>query len=341
MNTATNLAFIPFTCPHCGAFTEVELAYAGKSGPCFVCGRIVKVPYISTGTQIKTIQAAGVSPQAVATTTPVRSQMITAGLILLGACLLLGAIAGIGMKLAAPAIVALKKSSALNETQLNLQRIVGALKAYESQYGSLPPPYTVDEKGKKMHSWRVLILPFLGEHMLFSQYKMNEPWDSAENIRLAAKIPDVFTCSIDPSAKALGETSYVVVIGPRTAFRDPTLNADEKQKALERVKSGDITDGLESTALVVEYHGSGICWTEPKDLNFGRMSFNINEDRSNTEIRSKHDGCAFIIRADSKCIEIPDGTPAADVRAMLTIDGGEAIDWTEFDKEGAANDAGS
>jgi hypothetical protein len=333
MSTTSSIAFIPFTCPHCGAFTEVELAYAGKSGPCFVCGRTVKVPYVTTGTGLRTIQAEGVSPQAVATVTPARSQLINAGLILFGACLLLGAIGAIGFKLAAPAIIAIKKSSAMSESQSNMQQIVQALKAYEVQYGSLPPPYTVDANGKKMHSWRVLILPFLGENRVYGMYNMSEPWDSQNNIRLASEIPSVFHCTIDPSAKSLGETSYVVAIGPKTAFRDPTFNADEKTRENEKVKLNEITDGIESTILVVEYHQSGIGWTEPKDLNFGRMSFNINEDRSNTEIRSKHDGCAFVIRADGTPIKLEDGAAPGDVRAMLTIDGDEAIDWTQYDDD--------
>lgn len=339
MNTAASLAFIPFTCPHCGAFTEVELAYAGKSGPCFVCGRTVKVPYVSAGSSLKTINAQGVSPLAVATSSPVRSQMINAALILVGACLLLGAIAAVTLRLAAPAIVALKKSGAMTESQMKLRQIVQALKAYETQYGALPPPYTVDSKGKKMHSWRVLILPYLGAPHIYNQYNFAEPWDSPNNIRLAAQIPDAFSCSIDPSSKSLGETSYVVVLGPRTAFRDPTLNADEKTKNLEIVTSNEITDGLENTILVVEYHQSGIGWTEPKDLQFGRMSFNVNEDRSNTEIRSKHEGVVFAARGDGKAIRIEDGASAADVRAMLTIDAGEAIDWTEYDKDAVNQDA--
>jgi hypothetical protein len=337
MSTANSLAFIPFTCPHCGAFTEVELTYAGKSGPCFVCGRVIKVPYVTAGSQMQTVQAAGVSPLAVAAPTPVRSQLWSALFILLGACLLLGAIAAVGLKLAAPVVVALKKSAAENETQMNLQRIVAALKAYESQHGSLPPPYTVDANGKRLHSWRTLILPQLGEHGIYSQLKLNEPWDSAHNITLASQIPSVYTCSIDPSAKSLGETSYVVVVGPRTSFRDPTVNADEKTKADETVLSNEISDGLSGTVLVVEYHTSGICWLEPKDLNFGRMSFNVNEDRSNTEIRSKHDNCAFGARADGKPVRLNDGSASADIRAMLTIDGEEAIDWTEFEKDTIGN----
>ena len=32
---------------------------------------------------------------------------------------------------------------------------------YESVYHTLPPAYLTDAEGKPMHSWRVLILPYL------------------------------------------------------------------------------------------------------------------------------------------------------------------------------------
>ncbi len=35
---------IPFACPYCGLRTEVAEEYAGRSGPCAGCGRIVSVP---------------------------------------------------------------------------------------------------------------------------------------------------------------------------------------------------------------------------------------------------------------------------------------------------------
>lgn len=35
---------IPFTCPHCGAKTDVDERYAGQTGPCFQCGKTVTVP---------------------------------------------------------------------------------------------------------------------------------------------------------------------------------------------------------------------------------------------------------------------------------------------------------
>ena len=35
---------IPFTCPHCGATTDVAEEYAGETGPCARCGKTITVP---------------------------------------------------------------------------------------------------------------------------------------------------------------------------------------------------------------------------------------------------------------------------------------------------------
>jgi len=41
-------------------------------------------------------------------------------------------------------------------------------------------------------SWRVHILPFLGEEDLHSQFNLEEPWDSPHNIKLVDRMPDVY-----------------------------------------------------------------------------------------------------------------------------------------------------
>src|SRR5688500_14578472 len=44
----------------------------------------------------------------------------------------------------------------------NLHRIGLALHGYAGAHDAFPPAYTVDEAGNPLHSWRTLILPFLG-----------------------------------------------------------------------------------------------------------------------------------------------------------------------------------
>ena len=56
----------------------------------------------------------------------------------------------------------------------------------------VPPAYFADESGKPLHSWRVLILPFLDEGALYKQYDFSEPWDGPNNSRLLARMPRVW-----------------------------------------------------------------------------------------------------------------------------------------------------
>src|SRR5262245_29474808 len=46
----------------------------------------------------------------------------------------------------------------------NVKQIGLALLNYREKYGTLPPAYIADEARRPMHSWRVLILPFLDQN---------------------------------------------------------------------------------------------------------------------------------------------------------------------------------
>src|SRR5687767_14136115 len=43
----------------------------------------------------------------------------------------------------------------------NLKQIALALHNYHDVYGSFPPAYIADKDGRPMHSWRVLLLPYI------------------------------------------------------------------------------------------------------------------------------------------------------------------------------------
>ena len=66
----------------------------------------------------------------------------------------------------------------------NLKQIAIALQSYHDEYGSLPPPYVAAADGQPMHSWRVLLLPFLECEPLYRQYRFDEPWDGPNNRKL-------------------------------------------------------------------------------------------------------------------------------------------------------------
>ena len=59
----------------------------------------------------------------------------------------------------------------------NMRQLMLAMLNYESANGHFPPAYIADDDGKPMHSWRVLILPFLEGNHIYDQYDFSEPWD--------------------------------------------------------------------------------------------------------------------------------------------------------------------
>lgn len=110
----------------------------------------------------------------------------------------------------------------------NLAKIDYAMQLYACDHdGNLPPAFTVDSDGKPLHSWRTLLLPYLGYDEIYRQIKLDEPWNSEANRRfLQHSIPE-FIC---PSAREFqasrgtcdypksGETTYSVIVGPHTLF---------------------------------------------------------------------------------------------------------------------------
>ncbi len=68
---------------------------------------------------------------------------------------------GILAGLLLPAVQAAREAARRVQCSNNLKQIGLALHNYNAAYKSLPPPYTVDANGQKLHSWRTLILPFI------------------------------------------------------------------------------------------------------------------------------------------------------------------------------------
>ncbi|MCL2304643.1 MAG: DUF1559 domain-containing protein [Planctomycetaceae bacterium] len=106
----------------------------------------------------------------------------------------------------------------------NMQRIVLAMLLYEREHGTLPPAFTVDTTGKPLHSWRVLLLPYLGEQELYEKIRLDEPWDSEHNKQFHDTTLAVYQCpSVVKESETLGvtiagQTNYTVLVGDDTPF---------------------------------------------------------------------------------------------------------------------------
>lgn len=201
----------------------------------------------------------------------------------------------------------------------NLKQIGLALHNYHDQYGCFPPAYLADENGRPMHSWRVLLLPFLDQVVLYKKYRFEEPWDGPNNCKLADQIVAVYNCPSDaPDQKhnASSMTSYLAVVGPETAWPGSSSTSFEKFK-----------DGTSNTLLVVEVANSGIHWMEPRDLHVLQMSPTVNA-KSGQGISSRHTGGAHLLRADGSVWYVSEQITPEQVRALLTPAGDdESPSW--------------
>jgi len=127
----------------------------------------------------------------------------------------------------------------------NLHLIGLAMQHYEAVNGCLPPAYTTDQAGHPLHSWRLLLLPYLEQRDLYEKIRLDEPWDSPHN-RSVLQDNDLSLLFHCPSARnPKAETSYVMVVGPNTISDGP-----------HSVRYKDCTDGLSRTIMIVEVKDS-------------------------------------------------------------------------------------
>ena len=160
----------------------------------------------------------------------------------------------IGMLL--PAVQKVREAAQRTSSINNLKQIALAMHNYNSTYGAFPAAAICDKKtGKPLLSWRVAILQYIEEEALYKQFKMDEPWDSEHNLKLAKNMPKIY---FHPKANKPGDdkTHYRLFYGKGATF--------ELNKSTQLT---NITDGTSNTIMAVEAE-EPVVWTNPNDLAF-------------------------------------------------------------------------
>ena len=195
-----------------------------------------------------------------------------------------------------------------------LKQLALAFHNYHDAYGCFPPAYVADADGRAMHSWRVLLLPYMDQTTLYNEYRFDEPWDSPHNRTLASKIYlPVYQCASGPQAGVTLHTDYVVIVGPETLFPGATMT-----------RLSDITDGSTNTILLAEIANSHIEWMEPRDLRAHEMSFVLNPP-VRPGISSHHPSGPAVALADGSVTRLKNPLRPETLQVLTTIAGGEVL----------------
>jgi hypothetical protein len=205
----------------------------------------------------------------------------------------------------------------------NIGWVEMGLRGYFAEHGTLPPAFVADANGRPMHSWRVLILPFMGEEALYAKYRFDEPWDGPNNRLLANQLEQPFIfCFPNCSPKQNRDcTNYVAVVGKDTAFPGATPTDPTKLK-----------DDMRSIIFLVEIGESDIHWMEPRDVSVDEL---IDARTGTTSSRlAGHDRIGPQISFPYHSFRLKKPLPAALFKSMVTVSGGEKIDRTQLAKDG-------
>jgi len=136
-----------------------------------------------------------------------------------------------------------------------LELVGRALQAYYVDHGCFPPQALVESNGQPLLSWRVLLLPYLGQAALLQLFRLDEPWDSEHNRQRLPCMPLLYTTAEHPLDP--GYSNVVAIVGPQTTF---------PPRALRRLSK--FTDPPEETLAVVDVVEQGaVPWTQPADLD--------------------------------------------------------------------------
>ncbi len=219
---------------------------------------------------------------------------------------------GVLLALLLPAVQNVREAARRAQCTNNLKQIGLAMQNYHDVYRTFPPAYLADEDGKPMHSWRVLILPFLEQKPLYDRYRFDEPWDGPNNRLLAASMPSVFRCPSEQAAPP-GVTSYVGVSGPGAIFDGAQPTAISA-----------VNDGTSNTLMAVEFAGSSIQWLEPRDLDASQLTAVVNTP-DGVNISSEHPGGANALFADGHVQMLSSSVNSQTLHDLTTISGGEPI----------------
>jgi hypothetical protein len=153
-----------------------------------------------------------------------------------------------------------RRQQAMNDLK---QLALASINFADSNSGVMMGPAICDKAGKPLLSWRVTILPYVEQAALYTQFKLDEAWDSEHNKKLLAKMPSVYAPKAGKT-KEPHSTYYRVFTGPDTLFDFKKVRRGPEGLGGARYPAS-IPDGTANTIMIVEA-AEAVPWTKPDEL---------------------------------------------------------------------------
>ncbi len=183
-----------------------------------------------------------------------------------------------------------------------LSRVAIAIHNFEDAFRQSPCTLTTSTGNASGLSWRVHLLPFLDQKLLYEKFALDEPWDSKTNMAAATMMPEIYGAT--PNAR--GKADICVVAG---------------EGSLLSVKRwmGECTDSLNNTMMLVQVGDAArVPWTKPDDVEVSQ-SFRMAQLRSQKP---------YVLTAmgDGSILPLPTKLPEEIFIGLATAHGAELLD---------------
>lgn len=189
-----------------------------------------------------------------------------------------------------------------------VRQLLKAMHDYEAKHGTFPAHCSRDKEENRLLSWRVHLLPFLGEEKLYKEFKLDESWDSNHNKGLLARMPAVYR-PVGEKLAGQHRTTYLVPWGRDTMF--PPRRG---------VRVAEIADGTTHTAMLVDAgDDSAVEWTRPDDLE-------VDAKDPRKGLSKRHGGQVLVGMADGTARFLPATFGTFSLWALFTRAGGEVVE---------------
>lgn len=219
----------------------------------------------------------------------------------------------------------MEEAQQTTESRANLDRIGVAMHAHHDEKGAFPNN-SYEQRGRQSRpllSWRVHLLPYLGQGELYKKFNLNEPWDSPTNRPLLNQMPEVYATTMSKVNAGVGKTFYRGFSHAGAIFEKPRNPGEQAP----RISLQAIPDGTSNTILVVDA-GESIEWTKPEDLDW-------SPGRPRPSLGGAYPSVPYFLAlmADGPMREVRRTVPDQTLRYLIDRQDGMIIpnDWEHFD----------
>ncbi|MGL6076059.1 MAG: DUF1559 domain-containing protein [Fimbriiglobus sp.] len=195
--------------------------------------------------------------------------------------------------------------------QNNMKRIVVAMHNDNDTFGGWRLPLAgFSRPPSTENSYRVHLLMFIEEDVLYRKFDLSQPWDSQRNLPYSSMMIKLYHDPMHQNTMNTNLTPYRFFVGPDALFQ-----SNEKM-----VKVQDIPDGTSNTILFVQASET-VPWAKSQELAYSKTT-------PLPKLGVPGKGGFNVAMADGSVRFVRDSISEADLRGLIEpADGQRPTDW--------------